>query len=132
MCGFIFSRIALSNDAPHFGRGTVEFPRQSAQEFTYLLHQKKAPKAKFTLKENIELSYLHPTTFVFYPQDALWAIRVNGHEIEAKGLSLSVTHHEGRSISLAPFLHPETNAIDLDMEAYWGEVSLNTFALIYC
>ena len=112
---------------PHFDQGTVEFPGQSAQTFSHPFAEKKVAKSKFTLKEKLELSFLYPTIFVFYPQDALWTIKVNGHEVEAKGLPLSVTHHEGRSIDLAPFLHPGTNEIDLAMEVFWGETSLNIY-----
>jgi len=109
---------------PHFGPGTVEFSGQPAQEFNYPFLKIKPPKAKFILKENVDLSYLYPTVFEFYPQDVLWAIKVNGHEIESRGLPLSVSHHEGRSIDLAPFLHPGSNQIEMDMEVYWGDASL--------
>jgi hypothetical protein len=109
---------------PHFGQGKVEFPGLAAQDFVYPFLQKRAPKARFVLKENIELGFLYPTVFRFYPQDILWGIKINGHDVAARGLPLSVSNHEGRSIDLAPFLHPGSNQIELDMEVNWGEASL--------
>jgi hypothetical protein len=111
----------------HFNVGTVEWLGRPTQEFVYPFHQTKSPKTKFILREKIDVSWLYPTIFSFYPQDALWTIRVNGHVIKAKSLPLSVTHHEGRSINLAPFLHQGTNEIELDMESFWGESSLNIY-----
>jgi hypothetical protein len=112
---------------PHFDPGIAQFADGPAQVFTWPFHEKKVPKSKFALKEKISLSSFFPTIYSFYPQDALWAIKVNGHSISARGLPLSMTYHEGRSIDLAPFLHPGTNTLEFDMEAYWGEVSLYVY-----
>ena len=112
---------------PHFEPAIVQSLGGKAQVFTWPFHEKKFPKAKFSVKDKIELSSFFPTVFSFYPQDALWAIKVNGHPVRARGLPLSVTHHEGRTISLAPFLHPGTNLLEFDMEAYWGEESLYAY-----
>jgi putative transposase len=109
---------------PHFSHGTVEFPGQPPRAFAHPYLQKKAPKAKFLLREEIDLPDLHPTVFEFYPQDVLWTLRVNGHAISATGLPLSAAHHEGRSIDLAPYLHPGVNELELNMEVFWGEAAL--------
>ena len=113
---------------PHFGPGTVEFSGQPARPFTQPFLEKKVSKAKFILKESLELPHLHPVVFSFYPQDVLWGIKVNGHDVPAPGLPLSAVHHEGRSINLGPFLHPGTNEMEFEMEVYWGDASLNIYA----
>ena len=112
---------------PYFGPGTVEFCGKVAEPFSIPFDDKQVPKGKFVLKESLELSRWHPDIFAFYPQDVLWGIRVNGHEVAARGLPLSVVHHEGRSISLAPYLHAGINNIELEMEADWGEASLHVY-----
>ncbi len=112
---------------PRFDRGTVEFSGQTARPFTQPFFEKKIARAKFILKERLELSWWHPVIFSFYPQDILWSIKANGHDVPAPGLPLSVAHHEGRSINLAPFLYPGSNEIEVAMEVYWGEASLNIY-----
>lgn len=112
---------------PTFGPGIVQFPGGQSQIFNWPFHQKKVPKTKFVLKQQIELSSFFSTVFSFYPKDALWGIKVNGNWIQARGLPLSVTNHEGRSIDLAPFLHSGTNSLEFDLEAYWGEESLYVY-----
>jgi len=134
-CTLLVASVLLGSSAvlvyqvtlPHFGPGTVEFSGQLAQPFTQPFLQQKVPKAKFILKEHLELSSWHPVIFSFYPQDVLWSIKVNGHDVPAPGLPLSVAHHEGRSINLAPYLHPGSNEIEVAMEVYWGEASLNIY-----
>ncbi len=80
----------------------------------------------FILKEQLRVSSLYTTIFEFYPQDVLWSIKVNGHEVDAPGLPLSAAHHEGRSVDLAPFLHSGINQLEFQMEVFWGEAALQT------
>ncbi len=112
---------------PHFGTVTIHFPGQAAYQVDYPFHQTKLPTSRFVLTQNIELPWLYPTLFAFYPEDALWAIKVNGHPLPSKSLPLSVVHHEGRSINLAPYLHPGANQIECEMEVYWKEASLKLY-----
>jgi hypothetical protein len=108
-----FSRVAISGvSSPLWLNPSVQVPRD---------------KARFLLRQDIELSHLYPTVFVFYPEAALWSVEVNGHQVAARGLPLSISHHVGRSIDLAPFLHPGVNSIQCDMEAYWGQASLTFY-----
>jgi hypothetical protein len=110
---------------PHYERGTVEFYGQKAEQTDVPFLQQKAPKGKVTLIESLDLSLLYPTVFEFYPKDVLWAIKVNNHQVEAENLPLSQTNHEGRSIDLAPFVHPGQNQLELDMEVFRGDASLS-------
>ena len=106
---------------PSFGPATVIIPGETPRQFPYPFLWEKAPRTTFILKQNLQLSRWSPTLFAFYPQDFLWAIKVNGHELHAAALPLSAASHEGRSIDLAPFLHPGANEIELPMEVRWGE-----------
>jgi hypothetical protein len=113
---------------PQFGQGTVEFAGQLPRAFAYPLEQKKAPKARFVVVQDLEVGLCYPKVFAIYPEDALWGIKVNGHAIEAPGLPLSVVHHEGRSIDMGRYLHPGINRLEFEMEAYWGEAQLHLYA----
>ena len=123
-CFWLCSALLYQKTRTNFGPETAEYPGNTVQQHDYPFVLKKAPKIRFVLKQYLELSPIYPTTFQFYPQDFLWAIKVNGHEVEAGGLPLSSASLEGRSINLAPYLHPGLNELDLDMEVKWGEASL--------
>ena len=101
---------------PNFGPATLLLPGQAPQAFAYPLQWSDPPRTAFVLVQQMQLPRHHPTTFVFYPQDFLWALSVNGHDIHAAGLPLAAASHEGRSIDLAPWLHPGLNIITLQME----------------
>ncbi len=109
---------------PTFGPAILLLPGQPPQPCAYPFRWKNAPRAPFILHLQLHLPARFPTTFNFYPQDFLSAIAVNGHGIRAPGLPLSAFSHEGRSIDLAPFLHPGLNQIQLQMAVRWGDARL--------
>jgi hypothetical protein len=113
---------------PDFGEGTVQFAGQPLQQFRYPLEEEKTPRTRFVVLQNVELGAWHPSVFAIFPEDALWSICVNGHAIEAPGLPLSVAHHEGRSVDFGRWLHPGSNQIEFEMEAYWGHAKLHLYA----
>jgi hypothetical protein len=106
---------------PSLGPATLLLPGQPSRQFAYPFRLRDTPRAKFVLVQQLQLPRFHPDTFVFYPQDFLWALSVNGHDIHAAGLPLAAASHEGRAINLAPFLHPGLNLITLQMEVRWGD-----------
>ena len=108
---------------PSFGPATLLLPSQAPKAFAYPFMWSDPPRTAFVLVQQLQLPCHHPTTFVFYPQDFLWALSVNGHDIHAAGLPLTSSSHEGRSIDLAPWLHPGLNTITLQMEVRWHEAS---------
>lgn len=110
---------------PVYGPATLLMPGASPRSFAYPFYLHDAPRMRFVLQQELDLPRVHPTTFVFYPLDFLRAISVNGHDVPAAGLPLSGASEEGRSINLAPFLHPGVNQLALQMEARWGEASFN-------
>jgi len=109
---------------PGFGPVTAEFPGITYPSSTYPFLLKKAPPAKFVLRQYLQLARFYPTIYEFYPQDFLWSLTVNGHPVNAPGLPLSSASLEGRSIDLAPFLHPGLNEIELNMQVKSGEATL--------
>jgi hypothetical protein len=113
---------------PRFGPCTVQFFGQPRQEAKFPYEQKKVPKGRFVLIEDLGIGPLLPTAFAFYPQDILWKILVNGDDIRAEGLPLSALSHEGRSIDLAPYLHEGNNRLELDMEVVGKDASLRMYA----
>ena len=129
---------------PNFGPATLLLPNHAPQTFAYPFQWSDPPRTSFVLVQQLQLPRFYPTTFVFYPEDFLWALNVNGHDIDAAGLPLAAASHEGRSLDLAPWLHPGLNTITLRMEARWHEASfrlavspwemyrLVLFALVAC
>jgi hypothetical protein len=109
---------------PSFGPATLLLQNHASQTFTYPFQWSDPPRTTFVLVQQFQLPRFYPTTFVFYPQDFLWAVSVNGHDIHAAGLPLAAASHEGRSIDLAPWLHSGLNTVTLQMEARWQEASL--------
>jgi hypothetical protein len=122
----LFAGSLYQSTRPNFGPSIAEFSDKTIQQ-PYPLLLKKAPKTKFLLKQYLGLGNWYPTVFQFYPQDFLWAIKVNGHEVIKSGLPLSSVTIEGRSINLAPYLHPGLNEIQCEMEVKWGEAALQMY-----
>jgi len=127
MMGLLCAVILYKNTKPQFGPGIVEFPGQFSESFFYPFVEKKAPKGKFVIKEWIALTAFHCSVFEFYPQDVLWTIKVNGWQVAAPGLPISIVNYGGRTIDLSPFLHPGLNQIELQMEVVRGRGELHVF-----
>lgn len=109
---------------PAFGPATLRVAGDAPRTFAYPFDWRGTQRTRFILVQEVELPRLHPNVFTFYPRDFLWAMEVNGHRVDAPGLPLSAASLEGRSIDLAPFLHPGRNEIVLQMERRWREAGL--------
>ncbi len=109
---------------PSFGPATLLLPGHAPQEFAYPFQWNKPPPTSFVLVQQLWLPRFHPSTFAFYPQDLIWGVEVNGHDIHVEGLPIAAAGHEGRSINLAAWLRPGLNIITLHMEVRWRTASL--------
>jgi len=108
---------------PSFGPATLLVPGRAPQVFAYPFQLRNPAPAKFVLVQQLWLPRFHPGTFALYPQDFVWGVGVNGHEVPIAGLPISGASHEGRSINLAPWLHPGLNTLTLRMEVCWRTAS---------
>ncbi len=85
-----------------------------------------APPGPYEITFDLTLGDLHPTSYLFYADDELRGLVVNGQKVHSTKFPIRGRVH-GQSIDLANYLQPGQNQIEAQLDNSFGNASLHFY-----
>lgn len=123
---FLAATLLWWSTQPHSENVTITTDDETHEHAGFPAVDINAPPGPFHVTFDFDLGTWHPTSFLFYADDELHGLTINGRGVKSPEFPI-VGLHQGQTMDLAEYLQPGENQFQAQLENWFGIASLQVY-----